>query len=125
MISVSQEQLDTLLAEAMDELPQSHISAIKNVAIVWADEPTAEERVRLNLHPNETLFGLYQGVPLPKRLGRINDYSPGKITIYRGPITRSVSTLPELKEQLKHTVWHEVAHYFGLDHDQIRRLESP
>lgn len=124
MISITQSQLDKLLAEAMDELPQAHMASIKNVAIVWADEPTSEERLRLNLHEHETLFGLYQGVPLPKRLGRIEDYPPGKITIYSGPITRSVNTMAELKEQLKHTIWHEVAHYYGLNHDQISKLES-
>jgi predicted Zn-dependent protease with MMP-like domain len=124
MIIVSEEQLDKILAEAMDELPKTHLKAVANVAIVWADEPTLEERRELRLADNMTLFGLYQGVPLAKRQGRINDYPPGKITIYRGPIMRSVNSLAELKEQLKHTLWHEIAHYFGLDHEQIHDLEK-
>lgn len=123
MISVSDDQLDRLLAQAMDELPKEHMDAVKNVAIVWADEPTLQEREELKLQSNQTLFGLYSGVPLAMRQGRINDYPPGKITIYRGPITRSVNSEAELKEQLKHTIWHEIAHYFGLNHDQIHKLE--
>jgi predicted Zn-dependent protease with MMP-like domain len=123
MITVSNEQLDVLLAQAMDELPAEHMKSVKNVAIVWADEPTPTEREALQLASNQTLFGLYQGVPLAQRQGRINDYAPGKITIYRGPITRRVNSEAELKEQLKHTLWHEIAHYFGLNHDQIRKLE--
>ncbi|HUC88034.1 MAG TPA: metallopeptidase family protein [Candidatus Binatia bacterium] len=124
MIVATNEQLDQMLAEAMDELPKTHLEAVKNVAIVWADEPTESERHELQLADNMTLFGLYQGVPLAKRQGRVNDYPPGKITIYRGPIMRSVNSLPELKEQLKHTLWHEIAHYFGLDHEQIHKLEQ-
>jgi predicted Zn-dependent protease with MMP-like domain len=124
MITVTDKQLDKLLAESMDELPKEHMKAVKNVAIVWADEPTPQERVELKLADNQTLFGLYQGVPLAKRQGRIDDYAPGKITIYRGPITRSVNSEAELKEQLKHTLWHEIAHYFGLNHEDIHRLEK-
>lgn len=124
MITVSDEQLDALLGQAMDELPSEHMAAVKNVAIVWADEPTPLEREELKLADNQTLFGLYQGVPLARRQGRINDYPPGKITIYRGPITRSVNSELELKEQLKHTIWHELAHYFGLNHEQIHKLEE-
>lgn len=124
MIQLPQQQLDKLLAEAMDELPQEHMQAVNNVAIVWADEPSPAEREQLQLSENQTLFGLYQGVPLANRQGRINDYPPGKITIYRGPITRSVSSEVELKEQLKHTIWHEIAHYFGLNHEQIHKLEQ-
>src|SRR5579864_308058 len=101
MVDVSDETLDRLLAEAMDELSKEHMAAVKNVAIVWADEPTPEERVALQLSPRDSLFGLYQGVPLPQRQGRINDYPPGKITIYRGPITRSAMSLEDLKERLK------------------------
>jgi predicted Zn-dependent protease with MMP-like domain len=124
MIVATNDQLDKILAEAMDELPKTHLSAVSNVAIVWADEPTLGERQQLQLADNMTLFGLYQGVPLTRRQGRINDYPPGKITIYRGPIMRSVNSLAELKAQLKHTLWHEIAHYFGLDHEQIQELEQ-
>jgi predicted Zn-dependent protease with MMP-like domain len=124
MIQPTNRQLDEILAQAMDELPKEHMAALKNLVIVWADEPTEAEREQLKLHANETLFGLYSGVPLARRQGRINDYLPDKITIYRGPITRSVNSLAELKAQLKHTIWHELAHYFGLNHDQIRGLEN-
>jgi len=124
MLIVEQSQLDVLLAEAMDELPTEHMNKIKNLAIVWADEPTEAERQQMQLLPYQTLLGLYQGVPLPQRQGRLNDYPPGKITLYRVPILRSVNSIPELKAQLKHTLWHEIAHYFGLDHGQIRSLEQ-
>jgi len=123
-VNVDQAQLDILLSQAMDELPKDHMAAIKNVAIVWADEPTEEERQQMALLPHQTLLGLYHGVPLPQRQGSVNDYPPGKITLYRGPIMRSASNKIELKAQLKHTLWHEIAHYFGLNHSEIQALEE-
>ena len=123
MITTTQTELDRLLAESMDDLSPDHIKALKNVAIVWADEPTPEQRVELKLQPNQTLFGLYQGVSLDRRQGRLNNYPPDKITIFRGPISRATNSLAELKEQLKHTLWHEIAHYYGLNHEQIHKLE--
>lgn len=124
MIIVDQQTAEALLAEAMDELPKIHMQALKNVAIVWEDEPSMEDLNKLHVGPGRTLLGLYHGVPLTQRQGRINDYPPGKIILYRGPIYRSVNSLPELKEQLKHTLWHEIAHYYGLNHSQISELDG-
>jgi predicted Zn-dependent protease with MMP-like domain len=123
MIEVSDEQFDQMISDAMDHLPKTHISAIKNVAIVYADEPTERQRVELALACNQTLFGLYEGVPLARRQG-VTGYGPDKITIFKKPMLEYVHTLPELKEQIRHTLWHEVAHYFGLNHAQIHKLEQ-
>ena len=122
MVDVSDEQFADLIDEALNSLPKEHLRAVKNVAVIYADEPTPKQRQDLKLQCNETLFGLYEGVPLAQRGGRTT-YLPDKITIFKGPMLRSVQTLPELKEQIRHTVWHEVAHYFGLNHEQIHRLE--
>lgn len=123
MITISDDEFSALIAKAMDELPRDHMQAVRNVAIVYADEPTPEQREALRLGDHQTLFGLYEGVPLARRQG-ITNYGPDKITIFKGPICMSVSTLGELKEQIKHTVWHELAHYFGLDHKRIHELEQ-
>ena len=122
MIDVSDDQFADLIDQAIDSLPKEHLRAIKNVAVVYADEPTPKQRQDLKLQCNQTLFGLYEGVPLTQRGGRTTTL-PDKITIFKGPLLRSVQTLPQLKEQIRHTVWHEVAHYFGLNHDQIHQLE--
>jgi predicted Zn-dependent protease with MMP-like domain len=122
MIDVSDEQFSDMIAEAMDSLPREHMKAVQNVAIVYADEPTPAQREQLKLQCYETLFGLYEGVPLTRRGGQTH-FPPDKITIFKHPMTASVRNLAELKEQIRHTVWHEVAHYFGLDHEQIHKLE--
>ena len=123
MIEVTDEEFSALIADSLERLPREHRTAIKNVAIVYADDPTPEQRERLKLACNQTLFGLYEGVSLPQRLG-VTSYGPDKITIFKGPITRSVDSLGALRKEIYHTLWHEVAHYFGLNHDRIHELEQ-
>jgi len=110
----------------MDDLIKTHpthMQAIKNLAIVYADEPTEQQREELALMDNETLFGLYEGVPLARRQGAIDNYPPDKITIFKNPMLHYVNSIQQLEEEVRHTLWHEVAHYFGLDHDRIHELE--
>ena len=123
MLEVSDEQFSDMVAEVMDELPKEHMEAVKNVAIVYADEPTPAQREKLRLRNDQSLFGLYEGVPLTKRGGMTN-YGPDKITIFKLPMLYFVNDLAGLRKQVKHTVWHEIAHYFGLDHDRIHALEN-
>lgn len=122
MIEVSDEQFDQMISKAMDRLPKTHMEAIQNVAIVYADEPTEQQREELKLQCHQTLYGLYEGVPLARRQGSTS-YGPDKITIFKNPMLASAGSIEELEEEVRHTLWHEVAHYFGLDHDQIHKLE--
>jgi predicted Zn-dependent protease with MMP-like domain len=108
----------------MDELPQERIKRLDNVAIVVEDEPTAEQRVKLKLRCDMTLFGLYEGIPLTKRGAGYNLVLPDKITIFKNPIQHYAHDLASLKDQIKRTLWHEIAHYYGLDHDRIHALEN-
>jgi len=122
MFIVSDEQFASVIADAVASLPKDHRDAIQNVAVVYADEPTEEQRVQLELRNDQTLFGLYEGVPLAQRNG-VTSYGPDKITIFKRPIEYVSDSLASLQEQVHHTVWHEVAHYFGLNHQQIHDLE--
>ena len=122
MISVSDEQFQELINTALSELPGEHVASIKNIAILFDQWPSEEQRQRLNLQANQTLLGLYEGVPLTKRQG-MNAALPDRITLYKLPICGRVDSLPALKEQIKHTLWHEIGHYYGLNHDDIAKLE--
>lgn len=123
MIEMNDDQFAALIAEVMDELPPEHMAAVKNVAIVYEDEPTPEQREELRLLCDEVLFGLYEGVPLTRRNGQTH-FGPDKITIFKNPALQFARSVPELKRAVKHTVWHEIAHYFGLNHEQIHKLEQ-
>lgn len=127
MLEVSDEQFDAIISKAMDDLMKTHpthMQALKNLAIVYADEPTEQQREELALLDNEALFGLYEGVPLAHRQGAVDNYPPDKITIFKNPMLHYVNSVQELEEEVRHTLWHEVAHYFGLDHDRIHELEQ-
>jgi predicted Zn-dependent protease with MMP-like domain len=83
-----------------------------NVAIVVEDEP-----------PSPGLLGLYQGRPLPTRSTGEGFAMPDRITIYQGPHQRMARDRAQLERVVLDTVWHEIAHYFGMDEAQVRRAE--
>jgi predicted Zn-dependent protease with MMP-like domain len=96
---------------ALDELPPNLASALTNVAVIVEDE-----------NPDDPdLFGLYQGVPLPER-GDMAGMPPDTISIYRIPLEDSFPDPEELREEIRITVLHELAHYFGLDEDRLAEL---
>ncbi|HSW79667.1 MAG TPA: metallopeptidase family protein [Candidatus Saccharimonadales bacterium] len=124
MRDISDDEFMDLIDQALSELPQEYVQRMKqNVAIVIADDPTLQQREQLKLRGNQTLFGLYEGLPLSQRYNGMTKITPDKITIFKNPILSWSPNEHALKEQIKHTVWHEMAHYFGLDHKRIHELE--
>ncbi len=124
MLEVSDQQFEELINQAMDDLPQEYIEGLNNVVIVFEDEPSPQQRTELNLRGDQTLFGLYQGIPRTKRNNSYNMVLPDKITLFKQPLLRSAADLRGLKNQIRHTLWHEIAHHFGLDHDRIHQIED-
>ena len=117
-------EFEQLVNKAIDAIPQLYQDYLNNVAITIADEPTPAQREQLKLRCNETLFGLYEGIPLTKRGAGYNLVIPDRITIFKLPMVAASNNEAELAEQVRHTVWHEIAHYYGLDHYQIHKLEK-
>ena len=96
---------------ALDELPPNLASALENVAVVIEDE-----------NPDDPdLLGLYHGVPLTER-GDMAGLPPDTISIYRLPLEESFPDPDELREEIRITVLHELAHYFGIDEDRLAEL---
>ena len=122
MIQVSDEVFQQLINEALESLPGEHVKNIKNVAILYQDLPTPEQREQLALRHDQTLLGLYEGIPLSQRQG-MTRILPDKITLFKIPLESRADTIQDLTEEIRHTLWHEIAHYYGLDHDQIHGLE--
>jgi predicted Zn-dependent protease with MMP-like domain len=123
MQDVSDEQFQELIDQAFDSLPRTHRDRVQNVAILLADEPDAEQRHELQLRHDQTLLGLYQGIPLSQRQGRTSMY-PDRITLFKSPLLTQAHDLPGLREAIRHTLWHEIAHYYGLNHTDIHKLEG-
>lgn len=124
MVEVSDEQFERLISEVMDELPPEYIKNLNNVAVTYEDEPTETQRQKLALRCDQTLFGLYEGIPRTQRGSGYNMVLPDKITIFKHPIMRASQDLSHLRAQVKHTLWHEIAHHYGLDHKRIHELEN-
>lgn len=106
----------------MDELPQEYIRGLDNVAIVYADEPTEEQKVKMKLDQNHLLLGLYEGIPLTQRGNGYSFVLPDKITLFKHSILAVVHSELQLFEQIKRTLWHEIAHYYGLSHAHMDEL---
>lgn len=122
-MEVSDAQFNDLIAETLDELPSEYTARLNNVLITYEDEPSPDQRVKLKLRGGETLFGLYEGIPLTSRNGNYSGVVPDRITLFKRPMQHISSDLPSLRAQVKHTLWHEIAHYFGLDHNRIHEIE--
>jgi predicted Zn-dependent protease with MMP-like domain len=124
VFELTDEQFDALITRAMDELPQEYIKGLDNVAIVMADEPTEEQKIKMKLRDHAILLGLYEGIPLTQRGAGYTFVLPDKITLFKHSILRVVRNDDELFEQIKRTLWHEIAHYYGLNHAQMDKLQS-
>lgn len=120
---ISDEDFEALMTRAMDELPQQYITGLDNVAITYADEPTPEQLKKQGIRHGQLLLGLYEGIPRTQRGAGYSLVLPDKITLFKLPILTVTHTHDELFEQIKRTLWHEIAHHYGLDHDRIDGLE--
>lgn len=123
-MELSDQEFERLITRAMDELPQAYIKRLDNVAITYEDEPTPEQVHRMRIDNNHLLLGLYEGIPRTQR-SHYNLVLPDKITLFKKPILAVVSNEGELFEQVKRTLWHEIAHHYGLSHDDIDARQNP
>lgn len=123
-MELSDEQFDTLITKAMDELPQDRIQGLDNVAIVMADEPTDEQKQKMQIREGTILLGLYEGIPLTQRGGGYTFVLPDKITLFKHSILKVVQNEAQLFEQIKRTLWHEIAHYYGLNHERMNEIQK-
>lgn len=121
MYELSDEQFDALITRAMDELPQEYITNMENVAITMADDPTPEQVDKMKLRDGVILLGLFEGIAKTQQGSGL---FPSRITLFKHSILRIVRSESELFEQIKRTLWHEIAHYYGLDHDRIDELQA-
>lgn len=123
-MELTDQEFDRLISKAMDELPQEYIKGLNNVAIVYADWPDDHQAQKIGLRENNLLLGLYEGIPLTQRGGNYTFVLPDKITLFKLPILMVSHDEASLFEQIKRTLWHEIAHYYGLNHARIDELEG-
>lgn len=111
------------VGRVIDRLPRSFRERLLNVEFVVEERPSVELLRAEGLDPrHDTLYGIYQGIPLPDRSSLDPPLLPDKITIFAEPLLEDFPDPEELREEIRLTVLHEIAHYFGMDEEEIEDL---
>src|SRR3990167_5708201 len=113
-----------LVEEALEQIQNRFLTLMDNVVVMVEDETRAEEGAEVGIRRGPTLLGLYQGVPRTQRGPNYSLVLPDKITIFKTPIEALGQTPEGIRELVRDTVWHEVAHHFGMNDERIRVAEK-
>src|SRR3989449_10484163 len=119
---ISQRKFEALVERALGTIPAEIRRRMDNVEILVDAWPDEAHYGTVGLGPGETLFGLYEGVPLIERGIVADPLLPDKITIFQGPLEDACETDDEMAEEIRKTVVHEVAHHFGIDDARLAEL---
>jgi predicted Zn-dependent protease with MMP-like domain len=123
MTTPTDEEFAKLISRAIDEMPERYVEHLDNIVITYADVPDQHQTAKLRLRGDSLLHGLYEGIPLPQRGAGYNLVLPDKITLFKHPLLAVSHDEETFYRQIKHTLWHEIAHFYGLDHDKIHEIE--
>lgn len=121
---MDEETFNQQVVAALDELPPEFARVFENVEVIVEDWPRPEHRRAVGLKPWQGLYGLYQGVPLTKRGQGYGLVAPDTITIFRAPLIRDFPQPERLRAQIRRTVLHEIAHFFGIDDERLHELDA-
>ena len=124
MRKMTRERFTVPVEEALREIPRRFRDAMKNVAVVVEDEPSQDLLDDLEMEPDDTLFGLYQGTPLTERDANYGNALPDRISIYQRPIEEACEDEEDVRQCVAETVIHEFGHYFGLSEEEIEEIEE-
>ena len=124
MRKLNRTEFEKIVNDGIKAIPEKFLRKLENVAIIIEDEPTSAQKKKLNIRPNWTLFGLYEGVPQLERGANYSAVLPDKITIFQNPIEEEARDEKDVEEVVKNTVWHEIAHHFGMDEARVRQVET-
>jgi len=119
---VNRERFERLVVEAVGSLPEEFRLRLENIDIVVEEQPTPEQLAEVGLERDDTLLGLYQGVPLTSRGRSYGLVAPDIITIFQKPIESQCRNDSEIKAEVRSVVQHEIAHHFGISDARLRQL---
>jgi predicted Zn-dependent protease with MMP-like domain len=115
---------EQLVAEALKLIPRRFQREMKNLVLVVESEPSAELLEEMEVEPPDSLYGLYQGTPLPERSWAFGNALPDRITLFQRPIEEDCEDDDEVRAVIGETLIHEVGHYFGLSEEEIEEIEE-
>ena len=121
---MTREQFEHLVVEAITLIPTRFRREMKNLALVIEDAPDADLLAEMEIVPPDSLYGLYQGTPLPERDWGFGNVLPDRITLYQRPIEEDCDDDDDVRAVIGETLIHEVGHFFGLNEDEIQNIEE-
>ena len=121
---MTREEFNRLVEEALNDIPPRFKREMKNIAIVVEDEPSPELLQEMEIEPPDSLYGLYQGTPLPQRSWGHGNALPDRISLYRRPIEEDSEDREDVIVAIAETLIHEIGHYFGLSEEEIEEIED-
>jgi len=121
---VTRAEFERLVREAVTLIPPRFRREMKNLALVVEAEPSAELLEEMGVEPPDSLYGLYQGTPLPERTWAFGNTLPDRITLYQRPIEEDCEDEDEIRAMIGETLIHEVGHYFGMSEEEIEEIEE-
>ena len=120
----SQTGFEQLVRQAIQNLPKHIVEKLENVAVCVEKYPSREQLRRTGMRRGDLLLGLYAGVPQTAWGKGFGGHLPDKITIFQDSIQQCAASHEKIEELVRETVWHEIAHHFGLDEKEIESLEK-
>jgi predicted Zn-dependent protease with MMP-like domain len=121
---VQRKRFEQLVAEAIELIPPRFRREMKNIAVVVEDEPSEELLEEMEIEPPDSLYGLYQGTPLPERTWGYGNTLPDRVTLFKTVIEEDCETEDDVRGCIAETLIHEVGHYFGLSEEEIEEIEE-
>ncbi|MEO8078602.1 MAG: metallopeptidase family protein [Acidobacteriota bacterium] len=121
---MTRDRFTRLVEEALQEIPRRFRGEMQNVAVIVEDEPPPQILAEMEIEPPDSLFGLYQGTPLPERGWAYGNTLPDRIAIYQRPIEESCGDDEQIRDCVAETVIHEFGHYFGMSEEEIEEIEE-
>jgi predicted Zn-dependent protease with MMP-like domain len=121
---MTREKFEKLVDEAVALIPARFRREMKNIAVVVEDEPSTELLDEMEIDPPDSLYGLYQGTPLPERTWGYGNTLPDRVTLFQKPIEEDSEDEDDVRAVIGETLIHEVGHYFGLSEEEIEEIEE-
>ena len=121
-IKLSEKEFDGIVQKAVARIPREIREYLENIVITVQKRPSKQMRAEMEMGPDDTLFGLFQGVPLIERSVTSPPLYPDMIYLFQEPLEDICETLEELEEEIEVTVVHEVAHYIGMTEERLAEL---
>ncbi len=124
MRRLNRNEFEKIVKKGIEAIPEKFLRKLENIVIIIEDKPSPDQRKKLDIRRGWTLFGLYEGVSQLERGANYTFVLPDKITIFQKPIEEEARDEEDLKKIVENTVWHEIAHHFGMDETRVRQVEA-